>query len=201
MDVAQFDLLRQAVASGETVSASEAVAAGINPAVVGSDSAPLSAVLDSLKALYAQDVGAEFGYVEDASERAWLAAEFEAAFAPGAADISNAAAKNAYTLMAMADAFESFVARRLPTYKRYSGEGTEALMPALDVIFGTAAASGVKDIVLGKAHRGRLALLVTLMDYPARTMFWKVSDGVRWITPASSRRKQVPAVLLADPGE
>ena len=156
------------------MSTSEAAAIGIAPAIVSGSTAPLTTVLDSLKAVYAHDVGGEFSYVESEEERLWLAREYESAFAPGAPGLSAAAAKNAYTRMAMADAFENFLARRLPTYKRYSGEGTEALMPALDEVFATAAQAGVKDVVLGKAHRGRLALLVSLLDYPARKMFWKV---------------------------
>ena len=57
---------------------------------------------------------------------------------------------------------------------RYSGEGIEALLPALDAVFATASKLGVKDVVMGKAHRGRLALLVGLLEFPARKMFWKV---------------------------
>ncbi len=112
--------------------------------------------------------------MDDEAERSWLATHFEAAFGPGSDAISPAVARNAYMQMAKAEAFELFLAKKLPTYKRYSGEGVEALLPALDTVFNTASRLGVQDVVLGKAHRGRLALLVGLLEFPARKMFWKV---------------------------
>jgi len=71
-------------------------------------------------------------------------------------------------------AFEHFLQKKYPTLKRYSGEGTESLLPALDTIFSTAAQHDVGDIVIGMAHRGRLGLLVSLLGYPARKLFHKL---------------------------
>jgi hypothetical protein len=178
VDISNFSLLKAASDAGETLTQQEAEYAGIAATLTKGASTPVTDVVEALKTTYSGEVGAEFAYVEDAAERAWLAKEFESAFGPGAPDVSAAAAKNAFTLMSMTDSFESFLARRLPTYKRYSGEGTEALVPALDAIFASACAAGVKDVVMGKAHRGRLGLLVSLLDYPARKMFWKVGFSV-----------------------
>lgn len=171
----RFPLLQAAAAAGESVTVAEAVAAGVSPALLGgATEQPAAAVLSSLRGTYSGGVGAEFGYVDDEAERQWLATAFEEAFHPEAAPLSPAAATNAYVAMAKAEAFELFLAKKMPTYKRYSGEGVEALLPALDTVFSTAARLGVKDVVLGKAHRGRLALLVGLLDFPARKMLWKI---------------------------
>jgi hypothetical protein len=195
LGIDNFGSLKAASEAGEVLTQHEAAYAGIAPTLTKGASTSVADVIEALRVTYSGEVGAEFAYVEDAAERAWLAKEFETAFGPGAADVSAAAAKNAFTLMSMTDSFETFLARRLPTYKRYSGEGTEALVPALDAIFATACAAGVKDVVMGKAHRGRLGLLVSLLDYPARKMFWKVRLALRSLRPCVAT-PELPVFLL-----
>jgi len=131
-----------------------------------------AALVAKLEATYCGALGAEFEHLDSAEERAWWAAELEAhvpTFAPTLAQRKNAAVQ-----MLQADTFENFLARKYVSLKRYSGEGTESLLPALDTVFATAAAAGVKDAVIGMAHRGRLAVLVSLLGYPARNLFHKI---------------------------
>ena len=126
-------------------------------------------------------------HCETAEERQWVADAMEAAAtgtaAAGSAPSAAAFAKNklspgdkrnAHALVTMADRFEQFLGRKYETLKRYSGEGTESLLPALDTILAESAARGCEDVVIGQAHRGRLALLVSLLDYPARKLFRKL---------------------------
>ena len=115
----RFPLLQAAAAAGESVTVAEAVAAGVSPALLGgATEQPAAAVLSSLRGTYSGGVGAEFGYVDDEAERQWLATAFEEAFHPEAAPLSPAAATNAYVAMAKAEAFELFLAKKMPTYKR-----------------------------------------------------------------------------------
>lgn len=125
-----------------------------------------------LQATYCGAMGAEFDHCDSAEERAWWAEQLESrmpTFSP-----TPASQRNAAVAMLQADTFEQFLARKYVSLKRYSGEGTEALLPALDALFAAAASAGVRDAVVGAAHRGRLAMLVSLLGFPARKLFHKI---------------------------
>ena len=70
---------------------------------------------------------------------------------------------------------EDFLNKKLPTLKRYSGEGCEMLLPAVSTIISSLLKYDVKELVIGQAHRGRLALLTSILKYPVRKLFWKLS--------------------------
>jgi hypothetical protein len=75
--------------------------------------------------------------------------------------------------------------RRFPGFKRYSGEGADSLYPALQTLIQGAAAGGTTDVVIGMPHRGRLAFLVTQLQYPLRNLFAKM-QGRRCVSVTSS---------------
>lgn len=83
----------------------------------------------------------------------------------------------------MAEEFEQFLHRKFGNYKRYSGEGSEALIPALHTLIGTASKTfpdenlNLKHVVLGMPHRGRLATLAIIQDYPIRNLVHKIKGG------------------------
>lgn len=64
--------------------------------------------------------------------------------------------KNAAVLMLQAQVFEEFIAKKYPGFKRYSGEGAEAMQPAIDAFFREACASGVEDMVVCVPDRSRI---------------------------------------------
>ena len=87
---------------------------------------------------------------------------------------------------------DQFLAKKFPTVKRYGGEGAEAMIGFTDELFDKAAGNtclllfivvccllfidvGVSDILVGMPHRGRLNLLIGLMEYPPVAVFNKVS--------------------------
>ena len=123
--------------------------------------------------VYASSIGAEFEHVDSAEEREWIAQELEAAvpsFQP-----SLAARRNAWLHMTQAELLELYLARKFPSFKRYSGEGSEALLPAVDALLAAAAAANAGEVVIGMAHRGRLAMACTLLGYSPRHLFRKVT--------------------------
>lgn len=130
------------------------------------------ALLERLRATYCGPLGAEFDHCDTAAERVWWAEQLESRMPTFTA--TPATQRNAAVAMLQADTFEQFLARKYVSLKRYSGEGTEALLPALDAVFAAAAGAGVRDAVIGMAHRGRLAVLVSLLGYPARKLFHKI---------------------------
>ena len=173
-----------ALPDAEVITQAVADAAGLPAWAVGKSVADLRSTLQSM---YSGTVGAEFLHCETPEERQWMADALEASHtgvAAAGADptaaafagqrMSLAQKRNAHSLLQQADAFENFLARKYETLKRYSGEGTESLLPALDTMFAHGAEAGWGDVVIGQAHRGRLALLVSLLQYPARKLFRKL---------------------------
>ncbi|KAF1334794.1 Oxoglutarate dehydrogenase, partial [Globisporangium splendens] len=130
---------------------------------------------DHLREAYCGKMGFEFQHVTSPEEKAWLAQCVESLdqkFPVLPSDL-----RNAYTSMLMADVFETFMAKKFSSFKRYSGEGAEAMLPAVNTVLNAAAVAGISDVVIGMPHRGRLALLVSLLDYPAHKLFYKVQGN------------------------
>ena len=78
---------------------------------------------------------------------------------------------------------ELFLQKRFATHKRYSGEGSEALVVALNAMIAEASKEmdstdgGIDSVVLAMPHRGRLATLVVVNDYPMRNLLYKVAGN------------------------
>jgi probable 2-oxoglutarate dehydrogenase E1 component DHKTD1 len=130
------------------------------------------ALYDKLRAAYCGKAGWEFEHLSSEQEKQWLARTVEGGAREFAAQPSDL--RNAYTQMLMADAFEHFMAKKFASFKRYSGEGAESMLPAINTILHACADTGTSDVVIGMPHRGRLALLVALLEYPAHKIFHKV---------------------------
>lgn len=97
--------------------------------------------------------------------------------------VSNEEQIKAHQLLTRADQMELFLQKRFATHKRYSSEGSEALIVALNTMISEASIStggtdeGIDSVVVGMPHRGRLATLVVLNDYPMRNLLHKVAGG------------------------
>jgi 2-oxoglutarate dehydrogenase complex dehydrogenase (E1) component-like enzyme len=74
---------------------------------------------------------------------------------------------------------EKFLQKRFATHKRYSGEGSEALVVALNSLIAEASKGekGIDTAILAMPHRGRLATLVVLNEYPMRNLLYKVAGN------------------------
>ncbi|KAJ3124807.1 hypothetical protein HK098_000847 [Nowakowskiella sp. JEL0407] len=73
--------------------------------------------------------------------------------------------------------FDHFMAKKFPHVKRYGLEGAESMMIVLDTIFREANYQGVREVVLGMPHRGRLNLLADLLQYPLPALFHKIKGN------------------------
>ncbi|KAF4321178.1 hypothetical protein BBO99_00005123 [Phytophthora kernoviae] len=126
---------------------------------------------DELQRVYCGKTGFEFEHLSSAEEKQWLA---QAAETLDAVEVSPSDLRNAYSSMLRADVFETFMGKKFASFKRYSGEGAESMLPAVETVLQACANSGVSDVVIGMPHRGRLALLVGSLEYPAHKIFHKV---------------------------
>lgn len=130
---------------------------------------------DHLQTLYCGTMTMEAGHVLQRTEREWLYKRYEELQQNRETVVTATHRKNANALLQMAETFENFLATKFTTLKRYSGEGAESMLSFIDAFTTASGRTGdVTDIVIGMPHRGRLALLVSLMNYPAHRMLAKL---------------------------
>jgi len=118
-----------------------------------------------LKAIYCGAIALDCSGIRDESRRAWLFSRMEAV-----SSIAPSAAQRQAILhrLLTAEAWEGHLAATAPHAKRFSLEGCESLLPLMDMLIENAARHGVRQMFLGLPHRGRLNMLVNLMDFPVQ---------------------------------
>lgn len=135
-------------------------------ALVAFDKSQISTVAElqaKLEEVYCTNVSAEFSYVEDEFEREWLRKSFEKILEEKNA-ITRDEKRKLATLLLQFQEFDRFMNAKLPSIKRYGGEGSESSASFFRTILNSAAEDGVDTIVLGMPHRGKLNALVTLFQ-------------------------------------
>ncbi|MBI4410701.1 MAG: 2-oxoglutarate dehydrogenase E1 component [Gemmatimonadetes bacterium] len=124
----------------------------------------LTDVLEWLKATYSGSIGYEYEHLEDPVRRDWLREQIET----GAHKQPLGAEEKRKLLRRLSEVegFEQFLHRAYLGQKRFSVEGTDMLVPMLELAIERAAAGGAREVVLGMAHRGRLNVLVHVLGVP-----------------------------------
>jgi 2-oxoglutarate dehydrogenase E1 component len=126
-------------------------------------------ILSLLKSIYCGKVGAEVAHISRARERLWLRSEFERR---AAADLLSRE-ERLWILdqLTSAEGIERYLHTRYVGQKRFSLEGGESLIPMLDDLIQQGGASGVREIVIGMAHRGRINVLVNVLGKAPEELF------------------------------
>ena len=128
-----------------------------------------------LERAYMGSVGVEFEHIQNEDERLWLYENYEAAMLEPVTDGERV---KALQLLLRTESMEQFMQKKFATHKRYSSEGSEAITVAINSLLAEASKSGnpeLESTVLGMPHRGRLATLVVLNEYPFRNLLFKAS--------------------------
>ena len=137
------------------------------------------ALLDVHKYLnetYCGSTAVEFKHISDENERLWCHETFERiAWEP----IANEEKVKAMQLLVRTELMEAFMQKKFATHKRYSSEGAEAITVALNTLIAEASDQAreqiLDSVVLAMPHRGRLATLVVLNEYPFRNLLYKAA--------------------------
>ena len=126
-------------------------------------------ILALLKAIYCGKIGAEFAHISRARERLWLRKRFE----EGAVVDNLSNEERVWTLeqLTSAEGIERYLHTRYVGQKRFSLEGGESLIPMLDDIIQQGGKTGVREIVIGMAHRGRINVLVNILGKNPEELF------------------------------
>ncbi|MGJ8743472.1 2-oxoglutarate dehydrogenase E1 component [Polaribacter sp.] len=138
--------------------------------VLGLGKAKLSEIIKNLQRIYCDSIGVEYMYMRNPKKLKWWHDRFNKN--DNHANYSIEAKKYILGKLNQAVTFESFLQTKYVGQKRFSLEGGETLIPGMSVILRDAAEIyGVKECVIGMAHRGRLSTLVNIFKKPVRDLF------------------------------
>ncbi|MGB5745175.1 MAG: 2-oxoglutarate dehydrogenase E1 component [Sedimenticolaceae bacterium] len=132
---------------------------------------PVHEVLDTLERVYCGTLASEHMHLSASDERRWIERRLESTRGLWADQHSEQERIDALRDLTAAEGLEQFLHRRYVGQKRFSLEGGDSLIPALDEIVQGGGKRGVTDIVIGMAHRGRLNVLVNLLGKAPRELF------------------------------
>src|SRR5438270_179396 len=143
--------------------------------VLGLEYANLREIVAICERTYCQTLGVEFMHISNAAQKAWIQERIEG---PDK-EISFTREGRRAILMKLVEAegFEKFCDLKFTGTKRFGLDGAESLIPALEQIIKRGGNLGVKEIVLGMPHRGRLNVLTQVMGKPHRAIFHEFKGG------------------------
>ena len=143
--------------------------------VLGLETATLNQILDILKRTYCGTFAVEFMHITDPEQKAWIQERIEG---PDK-DISftNEGKQAILKKLIEAEGFEQFLNVKYTGTKRFGLDGAEAMVPALEQIIKRGGALGVREIIVGMPHRGRLNVLAAVMGKPYHHIFHEFHGG------------------------
>nr|WP_315817449.1 thiamine pyrophosphate-dependent enzyme [Paraflavitalea speifideiaquila] len=136
--------------------------------MIGLGTTTLRKILSHLQTCYAEHVGTEFKYISDQKKVDWLTNEMERNFGKPIPVVQK---KRILEKLNQGVMFEKFLHTKYIGQKRFSLEGGETTIAALDAIINTAADFNVQEVVIGMAHRGRLNVLANIMGKTYEQIF------------------------------
>jgi 2-oxoglutarate dehydrogenase E1 component len=136
---------------------------------IGIGAAKLKDIIAHLETTYCNSIGVEFAYIRNPQEVKWLQERIEKS--KNIPTFSKAEKKTILDKLIQAYTFENFLATKFVGQKRFSLEGGESFIPAMNALMEHGVKLGVEDYVIGMAHRGRLNVLANLMNKPSKDIF------------------------------
>ncbi|HEY1077351.1 MAG TPA: 2-oxoglutarate dehydrogenase E1 component [Fontimonas sp.] len=133
------------------------------------DRLPLREIIRIMRAVYTDTIGVEYMYLTETAEKRWIQKRLELmAFQP---KLSVERKLEVLRQLVAAEGLERYLHKKYVGQKRFSLEGGDALIPAMDEVLHACAARGVEEIVIGMAHRGRLNVLVNILGKSPKALF------------------------------
>lgn len=137
--------------------------------VLGIGEATLEDIVRHLESIYCSSIGIEYMYIRKPEEIEWIQNKLNVN--DNQPNYSPEQKKHILKKLNEAVAFENFLHTKYVGQKRFSLEGGESLIPALDTLIENAAEKGVEEFVMGMAHRGRLSTLTNIFGKSAKDIF------------------------------
>lgn len=137
--------------------------------IIGIGPSTLKEIVEHLEKIYCESIGIEYMFIRNPQEIEWIQKRLN--INDNQPKFNDEEKKMILSKLNDAVSFESFLHTKYVGQKRFSLEGNESLIPALDTIIEKAADLGVKDFVMGMAHRGRLNTLTNIFGKSAKDIF------------------------------
>jgi len=136
---------------------------------LGIDAAKLSDIITFLQNTYCKSIGAEYKFVRTPEVLSWIEKKMESV--QNTPNFSLDEKRRILKKLNEAVSFENFLGTKFLGQKRFSLEGAESLIPALDSVIEKGSALGIEEFVIGMAHRGRLNVLANIMQKTYKDIF------------------------------
>jgi multifunctional 2-oxoglutarate metabolism enzyme len=140
----------------------------------GLKTAVLRDILDILQKTYCNKIGVEYMHIQNPTEKFWIQNKMEPVM--GVPEFRREEKINILKTLLAAETFEHFIHNKFIGHKRFSLEGSETLMPVLDLIINEASDHGIHEVVFGMAHRGRLNVLANIIGKSYESIFSEFED-------------------------
>ena len=137
--------------------------------IMGIAPTSLAQIIEHLKAIYCDSIGIEYMYIRDPKKVNWIQQRLNINNNHPQFNIDQK--KHILHKLNQAVSFENFLHTKYVGQKRFSLEGGESLIPALDAVVESAAEKGVEEFIMGMAHRGRLNTLTNIFGKSAKDIF------------------------------
>lgn len=150
---------------------------------IGIGRATLREIVEHMQETYCKSIGVEYRYMTKPEVVQWLQKKMESC--KNQEPLSNDDKLHILEKLVQASGFEDYMHKKFVGQKRFSLEGSENIIPALDAILSHGAQYDVNDIVIGMAHRGRLNVLTNIMKKPYSMVFREFNaqnyeDGIKY---------------------
>ncbi|MEY3220782.1 MAG: hypothetical protein RIT27_2139 [Pseudomonadota bacterium] len=128
-------------------------------------------IISVLEKIYCGSIGAEYMHIIDTHKKRWIQKRIETRLAQGNLSFDAGIKKNILERLVASEGIETYLHTQYVGQKRFSLEGGESLIPLLDEVVQSGGKHGVKEMVIGMAHRGRLNVLVNVMGKATKDLF------------------------------
>ncbi|MDX1303173.1 2-oxoglutarate dehydrogenase E1 component [Photobacterium sp.] len=136
---------------------------------VGQETMKLSEIYDALKKTYCGSIGAEYMHITNTDEKRWVQQRLESVVGTGT--FSKEEKQCFLEELTAAEGLERYLGAKFPGAKRFSLEGGDALIPMMKELIRHAGCQGIREVVVGMAHRGRLNMLVNVLGKKPQDLF------------------------------
>ncbi len=143
---------------------------------LGLDRGKLKDIIRILKETYCSSIGVEFLHIQQADQKQWVQERIEEV--RNKTNFTSEGKKAIYKRIVESEMFEQFLDKKFLGTKRYGIEGGESMIPGIEQIVKQACISGIEDIIIGTAHRGRLTLLSSVLEMSYKNILAKFQGSL-----------------------
>ena len=143
--------------------------------VLGLETAPLSKIVETVRKTYCGKIGVEYMHIQDPAQKAWIQERIESI--QNETQFTDMGKRAILERLTAAEVFEKFLNKKYTGTKRFGLDGGESMIPALEQILKRGGQLGLKEVVVGMPHRGRLNVLANFMGKPFTAIFSEFQGG------------------------